>query len=105
MDKVYNSKENSASWQLKELTDFFYFKAKKLSTDEETNLILSWSRNSDLSNYKNEPIRKYDIEIEGEKYYFLVYPKDEAWILVPETKDVLDKIATKSDTLLIGDVI
>jgi len=71
MDKVYFNKDYYGCWWLKELTDIYSFKAVNFQTNEEVETILTWTRNVDLSEYDGKIVRMYDVEIEGEKFYFL----------------------------------
>ena len=57
MAKVYFDKENHGHWVVESLEDYYSFKAVNFETNEESNQILSWSRNYDLkdhSRYKEE---------------------------------------------------
>lgn len=101
MDKVYISDEFPGCWQLLELTDIFSFGAKVISTGEDLSLILTWTRSTDLSELEGLPIRKYDIELEGEKYFFLLYQKGDKWILKPENSKILEELSQK-DIILVG---
>jgi hypothetical protein len=71
MAKVYFDKENHGHWVVESLEDYYSFKAVNFETNEESNQILSWSRNYDLKDHDSKIDRVYDVEIDREKYYFL----------------------------------
>lgn len=104
MNKVYFKQEYPGCWWLKELTDIFYFKTINLSTNQEDELIFSWTRNCDLSNYEDNPVRRYDIEIDSEKYYFLIYSKNEIWMVKPENVFEIEKLSREKNILLVGNL-
>jgi hypothetical protein len=103
--KVYSKKEIDGCWWVSELTDIFYFKGKDLTTGIEEDFIFSWSRGCDLSEYEGEPVRKYDIEIDGDKYYFLVYTTSDGYLIKPENSNVLESLSTEKNILLTGSEI
>ena len=63
MGKVYFDKEKYGIWVVEDLEDYYSFKAVNFETNEESNHILSWSRNYDTSNMGNNVDRIYDVEI------------------------------------------
>ena len=71
MAKVYFDKEKYGMWVVENLEDYYSFKAVNFETNEESNHILSWSRNYDESDISEKIDRVYDVEIDKEKYYFL----------------------------------
>jgi hypothetical protein len=100
MKKVYFNKDGS--WWLKELEEIFYIKAIHFQTKEEFDLIFSWTRNIDLSEYKPEPVRKYDVEIEDEKFYFFVYPEKNGYIVESEDNMKLEKLLNDKNIIFVG---
>jgi hypothetical protein len=102
MNKVYFNKDYYGNWWIKELEDFFYIKATHFQTNEEFNLIFSWTRNVDLSEYQPEPVRKYDVEIEDEKFFFLVYPEKDGYIVESEDKMKLEKLLNDKNIIFVG---
>lgn len=105
MDKVYSKHEIQGCWWLKELTDIFYFKALNLITNQEEYYIFSWTRNCDLSKIPDNPVRRYDVEIDLVKYYFLVFPVGDEWIVKPENSYEIEKISQEKNILFIGDTL
>lgn len=102
MDKVYSKKEFSGCWWLKQLTDIFYFKAVNITDNTSENYILSWTRNCDLSEFSDNPVRRYDIEIDNVRYYFLVYTYKDEWILKPEDLYKFEKICQEKNLIFTG---
>jgi hypothetical protein len=101
MNKVYFNKDHG-KWWIKELEDIFSIKAIHFQTREEFSFIFSWTRNSDLSKYQPEPVRKYDVEIEGEKFFFLVYPEKDGYIVESEDRIKLDNLLNNKNILFVG---
>jgi hypothetical protein len=64
MEKVYFDNEKYGKWVVKNLEDYYNFKAVNFETNEESNHILSWSRNYDMINIDSNVDRIYDVEID-----------------------------------------
>ena len=102
MDKVYFREDYPGCWWLTQLTDIFYFKAVNLSTNTDEHYIFSWTRNCDLSDYPNNPVRRYDIELDGKKYYFLVYTDKDGWLVKSENSIELEKLCNQKNLIFTG---
>lgn len=96
--KVYYDEEKKFWWV--EDTDHIYeFKSKKIDTGEIQHLMLTWTRNVDLTLYQN-CIRMYDIEIEGNKFYFLMKPENNIFVIEPVDYDQLARLSQINIMLL-----
>lgn len=102
MNKVYFNKDYYGSWWVKELEEIFYIKTIHFQTKEEFSFIFSWTRNIDLSEYQTGPVRKYDVEIEGEKFYFLIYPEKDGYRIESEDKMKLEKLLKDKNIVFVG---
>ena len=102
MVKVYFDKENHGHWVVKSLEDYYYFKAVDFQTNEESNHILSWSRNhsADLGEKVD---RVYDVEIDEEKYYFLFIGNGNGWNVIAEDSMKLEKLLRETNLFFTGD--
>jgi hypothetical protein len=71
MAKVYYDKEKN-NWFIDSLEDYYMFKAINSETNEESEMILSWSRNIEITEEEQNIgiVRIYDVEIDSIKYYF-----------------------------------
>ena len=58
---------------------------------EVSTLIMSWTRGVDLDDYP-DAIRMYDVEIDDDKYYFLVYQEKGGFLLKSKDTILLDKL-------------
>jgi len=105
MNKVYFNKDYYGVWWLKELEDFYSFECVDITTNEKTNHIISWTRNIDVSIYGEDVIRVYDIEIEKKKYFFLVIPEKESFILKAKDPLELEKLVNDKDLILVGTLL
>jgi len=105
MDKVYFNKDYYGCWWLKELTDIYSFKALNFQTNEEVETILTWTRNVDLSEYDGKIVRMYDVEIEGEKFYFLTSLEKEGYLLESKDKFSLEKLLNDKNLFFTGDTL
>ena len=105
MNKVYFNKDYYGCWWLKELIDIYSFKAVNFQTNEEVETILTWTRNIDLSEYDKDVIRMYDVEIDSEKYYFLVSPKREGYLLESKDKFILEKLLNDKNLFFTGETL
>ncbi len=105
MDKVYFREDYPGCWWLLQLTDIFYFKTLNLTNNTTEYYIFSWSRNFDLKDYPNNPVRKYDVEIDNKKYYFLVYPEKDGWVVKSEEIMELDKLSRDKNLIFVGSEI
>jgi hypothetical protein len=101
MAKVYFDKENH--WVVESLEDYYSFKAVNLETNEESNQILSWSRNYDLKDHDSKIDRVYDVEIDREKYYFLFVNNGDGWDVISEDSMKLEKLLKDSNLFFTGD--
>ena len=104
MGKVYFDKEKYGIWVVEELEDYYSFKAVNFETNEESNHILSWSRNYDLSDTSNKVDRIYDVEIDDEKYYFLFINNGNGWDVISEDSIKLEKLLKDTNLFFTGEV-
>lgn len=102
MVKVYFDKKNH--W-VESLEDYYYFKAVDFQTKEESKHILSWSRNYDMINMDSNVDRIYDVEIDGEKYYFLFINNGNGngWNVISEDSMKLEKLLRETNLFFTGD--
>lgn len=105
MYKVYFNKNYYGCWWLKELTDIYSFKAVNFQTNEEVDTILTWTRNVDLSEYDDKVVRMYDVEIEGDKFYFLLSPEKKGYLLEPKDRMVLEKLLNDKNLFFTGETL
>lgn len=103
MTKVYFDKEKYGMWVVEDLEDYYEFKAVNFETNEESNHILSWSRNYDLKGHDSKIDRVYDVEIDEKKYYFLFINNGEGWDVVSEDSMKLEKLLNDSNLFFTGD--
>jgi hypothetical protein len=95
---VYYDREKNYWWV--EDTDYIYkFKSKKIDTGEAEFLILTWTRCVDMTPYPDF-VRMYDIELEGEKFYFIMKPQSALHIIEPVDNDQLARLSQKNIMLL-----
>jgi hypothetical protein len=105
MDKVYFNKDYYGCWWLKELTDIYSFKAVDFQTNKEVETILTWTRNVDLSEYDNDVVRMYDVEIEGQKFYFLASTENKGYLLEAKDKFSLEKLLNDKNLFFTGETL
>jgi len=105
MDKVYFNKDYYGCWWLKELTDIYSFKAVNFQTNEEVETILTWTRNVDLSEYNDKVVRMYDVEIEGEKFYFLASIENGGYLLESKDRYSLEKLLNDKNLFFTGETL
>lgn len=103
MDKVYFNKDYYGCWWLKELTDIYSFKSVNFQTNEEVETILTWTRNVDLSEYDDSIVRMYDVEIDGEKFYFLASPEKGGYLLEAKDRLILEKLLNDKNIFFTGE--
>ena len=103
MAKVYFDKENPGHWVVESLEDYYSFKAVNFETNEESNQILSWSRNYDLKDHDSKIDRVYDVEIDREKYYFLFVNNGDGWDVISEDSMKLEKLLRETNLFFTGD--
>jgi hypothetical protein len=103
MAKVYFDKENHGHWVVESLEDYYSFKAVNFETNEESNQILSWSRNYDLKDHDSKIDRVYDVEIDREKYYFLFVNNGDGWDVISEDSMKLEKLLRETNLFFTGD--
>ena len=104
MAKVYFDKEKYGIWVVEDLEDYYEFKSVNFETNEESNHILSWSRNYDTSNMGNNVDRIYDVEIDEEKYYFLFINNGDGWDVISEDSIKLEKLLNDKNLFFTGEV-
>ena len=97
MEKVYFDNEKYGKWVVKNLEDYYNFKAVNFETNEESNHILSWSRNYNISDVSNNIDRVYDVEINEEKYYFLFVNNGDGWDVITEDSMKLEKLLIETN--------
>jgi hypothetical protein len=103
MAKVYFDKENHGHWVVESLEDYYSFKAVNFETNEESNQILSWSRNYDLKDHDSKIDRVYDVEIDREKYYFLFVNNGDGWDVISEDSMKLEKLLRETNLFFTGE--
>ena len=103
MAKVYFDKEKYGMWVVENLEDYYSFKAVNFETNEESNQILSWSRNYDLKDHDSKIDRVYDVEIDREKYYFLFVNNGKGWDVISEDSMKLEKLLRETNLFFTGD--
>ena len=104
MTKVYFDKEKYGIWVVEDLEDYYEFKAVDFKTNEESNHILSWSRNYDLSD-RVYVDRIYDVEIDEEKYYFLFINNGNGWDVISENSMKLEKLLNDKNIFFTGETL
>ena len=103
MAKVYFDK-SQVHWVVLELEDYYYFKTIDSKTNEESNHILSWSK--DHSSDLGEKIdRVYDVEIDEEKYYFLFINNGDGWNVISEDSIKLEKLLKDKNIVFTGEYL
>jgi hypothetical protein len=105
MAKVYFDKEKYGMWVVENLEDYYSFKAVNFETNEESNHIISWSRNYDESDISEKIDRVYDVEIDKEKYYFLFTKNSNGWDVVSEDSMRLEKLLRETNLFFTGEPI
>ena len=105
MEKVYFDNEKYGKWVVKNLEDYYNFKAVNFETNEESNHILSWSRNYDLKDHDSKIDRVYDVEIDREKYYFLFVNNGDGWDVISEDSMRLEKLLRETNLFFTGEPI
>lgn len=103
MNKVYFDKEKYGQWLVDELEDFYFFKAVDFQTNEESNHILSWTRNYPLDDLDSDVVRVYDVEIEGIKYHFLFKPDGKKWGIFSKDPMELEKLLRDKNLFFVGE--
>ena len=103
MEKVYFDKEKYGKWIVNELEDFYHFKAVDFQTNQEYYYILSWTRNYPLDDLDQDVVRVYDVEIDEEKYYFIIKPDRNCWDVIAKDKMKLEKLLNDKNLFFTGD--
>ena len=103
MEIVYFDDEKYGKWIVKDLEDYYNFKAVNFETNEESNHILSWSRNYNISDVSNNIDRVYDVEINEEKYYFLFVNNGDGWDVISEDSMKLEKLLRETNLFFAGE--
>lgn len=104
MNRVYFDKEKYGQWVVDELEDFYLFKSVDFKTNEESDKILSWTRNYSLDEFDSDVVRVYDVEIEDAKYYFLITSNnDGTWSVTAKDRLLLEKLLNDKNLFFTGD--
>ena len=102
MNKVYFDKEKYGQWVVDELEDYYFFKSVNFETNEETNHILSWTRNYSQEELNPEIVRVYDVEIDGVKYFFLMRNEGVHYIIESEDPVLLETLINEKKIFFTG---
>jgi hypothetical protein len=103
MTKVYFDKERYGVWVVETLEDYYEFKAVDFQTNEESNHILSWSRNYDLKDHDSKIDRVYDVEVDEVKYFFFFSKNENGWNVVAQDSMKLEKLLRENNLFFTGD--
>ena len=103
MRKVYFDKEKYGIWVVEDLEDYYSFKAVNFETNEESNHILSWSRNYDTSDMSSHVDRIYDVEIDEKRYYFLFINNSNGWDVISEDPIKLENLLKDKNLFFVGE--
>ena len=103
MRKVYFDKEKYGIWVVEDLEDYYSFKAVNFETNEESNHILSWSRNYDISDMSSNVDRIYDVEIDEKRYYFLFINNSNGWDVISEDPIKLENLLKDKNLFFAGE--
>jgi len=103
MRKVYFDKEKYGIWVVEDLEDYYSFKAVNFETNEESNHILSWSRNYDTSDVSSNVDRIYDVEIDELRYYFLFINNGNGWDVISEDPIKLENLLKDKKLFFVGE--
>lgn len=103
MRKVYFDKEKYGIWVVEDLEDYYSFKAVNFETNEESNHILSWSRNYDTSDMSSNVDRIYDVEIDEKRYYFLFINNSNGWDVISEDPIKLENLLKDKNLFFVGE--
>ena len=103
MRKVYFDKEKYGIWVVDDLEDYYSFKAVNFETNEESNHILSWSRNYDTSDVSSNVDRIYDVEIDELRYYFLFINNGNGWDVISEDPIKLENLLKDKKLFFVGE--
>ena len=103
MNKVYFDTEKKV-WFVNEPEELYLFKSVNQKTNEETNQIISWTRNKDLENYPHH-IRMYDFEIDDQKIFFLMKLDGDRYILESENPLDLETLLNDNDIFFVGETL
>lgn len=105
MNKVYFDKEKYGQWVVEDLEDFYMFKAIDFQTNQESEHILSWTRNYSLDELDPNIVRVYDVEIDTNKYYFIVKSNtDGTWDVFSKDPMSLEKLLKDKNLFFTGEV-
>lgn len=99
--KIYSE---NGTWYVEELSEIYYFKSISTTDNTEHQLLLTWTRMIDLSVYKNDPVRMYDIEHDGKKYFFLLFQYGDRYKLEPVNTYEIDQLCEIKNVKLIGEI-
>ena len=101
MNKVYFDTEKN-HWFVSEPEDMYTFRSVNSQSNVEEKQILSWTRGFDMSKYPNH-IRMYDVEINGVKYFFLMKPEKNVYVIEAEDPLILEKLLDLENIFFIGE--
>jgi hypothetical protein len=102
MSKVYYDSDIYVCWFVDELEDFYTFNSVNFKTNEESEHILSWSRNFPTDDLSDGVVRVYDVEIDLKKYYFLFYQGDGRWDIYSKNPMELEKLLNDKELFFVG---
>ena len=100
MSKVYFDKSNYGSFWVDSLEDYYLFKSINIMTNEEKDYILSWTRNVITD---DDVVRVYDVEIDGEKYYYNFYEEGDRFEVLSKDNIKLEKLIREKDIVFVGE--
>jgi len=101
MNRVYFDSEKK-KWFVDELEDYYMFKAVDFQSNQESDHILSWTRNYPLDGME-DVVRVYDVEIDEIKYHFFVRPYDNIWSVTSKDPMELEKLLKDKNLFFVGD--
>lgn len=101
MNRVYFDKEENG-WFVDSLEDYYMFKAVDFQTKQESDHVLSWTRNYPLDGL-DDVVRVYDVEIDNIKYHFLVRAYENVWSVVQKEPMALEKLLNDKNLFFVGD--
>lgn len=100
MEKVYS--DGKCLW-VSDLQDIYYIKCLDKNEQKEYYEIVTWTRMVDLSDLPDKSVRKYDIEFNDKKYFFLLYSESDRFILKSENSYEITELCSEKNIELIPD--
>jgi hypothetical protein len=97
MNKIYS--DDGCLW-VDDLHDIYYIKCVDKESNQETYEILTWTRMVDLSEVSKKPVRKYDIEFNDKKYYFLLFEDGDRYRLEIENSFEIDELCREKNIII-----